>query len=160
MYAAVINASRSHSKGSSKPGDPQIRGVVGNNPGSLNGLQIWLAITRPDPQLERAIDAGLEEKDRIVRAASRSVSVGNLPAREFRHFSNDAVIESVLRCTLRHVTQDFNLTGEPRIAAPLDVTGDKAMKPREDEHGSTGKGNGCPQRDAPGGAAHDGINGL
>lgn len=120
----------------------------------LNCLEVVQSVTGSNPQLSRAIAANLEKEHRVIGIATSRLLVGNFLAGEFGHFPDNPSIQSVLRCALGYIAQNFNFSRKPGIAAALNIVGDEAVQQNEDQHGCAGKSQRGPQRDTPRGAAH------
>ena len=103
---------------------------------------------------------GLKEEHRIVRTALREKFIRNFLAGQFGHLSHNPIVKCVLGSPFCDVSQDFNFSRQPCIAAPLNVVGYKVVEKHEDQHGPACKRQGCPQRDAPGCAMHGWANDL
>jgi hypothetical protein len=157
---AVADANGGDAKGDSESWDADVGGAVLDNFRSLDGLQVGGAIACADPQFERAIAAGLKKEDGVVGTAVRGLLIGHLSRGQFGDFTDDGVIESVFRGALGDVAEDFDFAGKLGIAAALNISGNEALEKDEDHHGAAGEGESCPERDAPGGAAHGGLSGL
>jgi hypothetical protein len=157
---SIVDPNARYTKGNCKPGNSNIRRLIGNHLAFKDGAKCIFTAACSNPQLKRIVTSSLEEENRVVSIPLRWELIRDLAPGQFGNFADDATVESILGRALGNVSKDLNLSCQPRITAPLNVALNESLQNEEDQHGTKGKSQAGPKRDAPRGAAQLWISGL
>ena len=124
-------------------------GFLDVTPCSVTAFATATSVPGSCVQLELSVRRGLEEEDGPVHCAGGGIFVRNLAAGQLCDFAHDDIVQPVFRSAFRNVSQNSQLTCQPRVRSALNVIRKKVLQKGEGHGRAYRKSDTAPQRYAP-----------